>query len=515
MRSSFDRRVDVAIIGAGMAGMATAARLQARGLRTVVLEAHGLPGGCAGYYRRGGFSFDVGATTLVDFGDGGVGGLLLEEIAMKPPPLEHLPGYVAWLPDRKVRLHRDVVAWRAERVRAFGAERRYQAFWHRLDATADILWRASRAGLKLPIRSVGDLLAAVHAVGWRGFPLAADLLRPLGDALRTHGLQDDRALVGLLAMLVEDTVHGTVESAPLLNASLGITIRGAGISRPAGGMRGFWESFASHYRALGGTLLVGHRVEHVTREQDRYTVYTRKGALDARQVVSTLPVALSACILPELARPLGRFIRRDAEALGGAAIVCLGVPDDEVADHEWTHHQILESYERRLGDGNNMFVSVSSPGDTASAPAGYRAVMISTHTDLDRWEGLSATEYADRREAAGARLVSLARRVYPRLGSRPVVFEIGTPRTYERYLGRPRGAVGGVRQTVRNSNQHAVPHDLGPDGFWLAGDTTWPGLGTVACVLGSRIVADGVEARVKRRRRTSRIPVQAPLVHPA
>ena len=52
----------------------------------------------------------------------------------------------------------------------------------------------------------------------------------------------------------------------------------------------------------------------------------------------------------------------------------------------------------------------------------------------------------------------------------------------------------GVRQTLHNSNQHAVPHDIGVPGFWLAGDTTWPGLGTVACVLGSRLVAEGVLA---------------------
>jgi hypothetical protein len=35
-----------------------------------------------------------------------------------------------------------------------------------------------------------------------------------------------------------------------------------------------------------------------------------------------------------------------------------------------------------------------------------------------------------------------------------------------------------------------VPHDIGVPGFWLVGDSTWPGLGTVACVLGSRIVAE-------------------------
>lgn len=64
---------DAAVIGGGMAGMAVAARLQALGFSTIVFEAHGAPGGCAGFYQHKGFSFDVGATTLVDFEPGGVG----------------------------------------------------------------------------------------------------------------------------------------------------------------------------------------------------------------------------------------------------------------------------------------------------------------------------------------------------------------------------------------------------------------------------------------------------------
>ena len=98
---------DVAVVGGGIAGLATAARLQASGLSTIIFEAHGQPGGCAGFFRRRGFSFDVGATTLVDFERGGVGGELLEEIGMESIPGEPLPGYVAWLPDRKVVLYRD------------------------------------------------------------------------------------------------------------------------------------------------------------------------------------------------------------------------------------------------------------------------------------------------------------------------------------------------------------------------------------------------------------------------
>src|SRR5690242_21510673 len=89
-------RYDIAIIGAGVAGMATAARLQARGLSTIVFEAHGQPGGCAGFFHRRGFAFDVGATTLVDFQEVGVGGQLLAEIGMPALEGEALPGYVAW-----------------------------------------------------------------------------------------------------------------------------------------------------------------------------------------------------------------------------------------------------------------------------------------------------------------------------------------------------------------------------------------------------------------------------------
>src|SRR2546428_1478654 len=129
MRSRIDGRYDVAVVGAGIAGMATAARLQTRGLRTIVLEAHGLPGGCAGYYRRRGFSFDVGATTLVDFEPGGVGGQLLEEIGMSQLAGQMLPGYVAWLPDRRAVLCRNTEAWRDERLRVFGSSENHLAFW--------------------------------------------------------------------------------------------------------------------------------------------------------------------------------------------------------------------------------------------------------------------------------------------------------------------------------------------------------------------------------------------------
>jgi C-3',4' desaturase CrtD len=491
---------DVAVIGGGIAGMATAARLQARGLYTAVFEAHGQPGGCAGFFRRRGFAFDVGATTLVDFEPGGVGGELLESLGLPPLEGEALPGYVAWLPDRTVTLHRDPDAWSAERLRALGNTPAHRRFWTWMDHLAAVFWRASRAGLKLPIRTPGDVRQAVCAVGLRHLPLARYLRWTMGDALRSCGLRNDRPLVGLLSMLLEDTVHARIDEAPLLNGALGITIRGAGLTRHRGGMYGFWRRFVTHYRALGGTLRVGCPVTHVERHATGdFQLRTRRGIFQALQVVSAVPAELTARIAPAaVAQRLRPYLRRDAGSQGGALVVFLGAPEVEVAGQSFTHHQLLQDYDRPLGNGNNLFISVSAPEDVDSAPAGHRAVMISTHCDLEDWEGLGPAEYRRRKAVAGDRLIRLARRVYPELGRRAVVCEVATPRTYERFTRRPRGAVGGVRQTLANSNQHALPHDSGVPGFWLAGDTTWPGLGTVACVLGSRLVADGVLGHARR-----------------
>ncbi|MDG3004959.1 phytoene desaturase family protein [Paludisphaera mucosa] len=487
---------DAVIVGGGIGGLATAARLQRRGLSTIVLEAHGQPGGCAGYYRRRGFSFDVGATTLVDFGPGGVGGELLEEIGAPPLARDELQGYVAWMPDRVVTLDRDPAAWAAERARAFGETPAHRRFWALLDHLAAVFWQASRRGVKLPIRGPSDALRAVRSLGLANVGLARYLNWTLADALRREGLQDDRPLVALLGMLVENAVHSTVEDAPLVNAALGVTIWGAGQSRVRGGMRGFWNGLVSRYRELGGELRVGRAVERVEGREGAFRVVTRRETFDAARVVLAVPVASASRIgPPALAEALAPYRRRDDPAMGGAIVVFLGVPESEVAGQVFQHHLVLEDYDRPLGDGNNMFISASPAGDLDTAPEGCRAVVMSTHCELSPWEGLKPEDYEARKRAAGDRLVGLARRAYPDLGRNALVYEVATPRTYERYTRRPRGAVGGAHLTLANANQNAVPHDVGVAGIWLAGDGVWPGLGTVASCVGSRIVADAVARR--------------------
>jgi phytoene dehydrogenase-like protein len=474
--------------------MATAMRLQAAGVSTTIVEAHGHVGGCAGYWRHRGFSFDVGATTLVDFEPGGVGGELLDDVGLPPVVGQRLPGYEAWLPDRRVTLHRDPDDWHRERLRAFGDSPDHRSLWRLLDRLATVFWQASRSGIRMPMRRPADLFHNARVVGLRHAPLARYLTATLGSTLSHHRLRHDKPLQGLLGMLVEDTVHSGLDEAPLINAALGITIRSAGLTRHDGGMHGFWRKVVTHYRSLGGELKVGTKVSRVDGIPGRYRIVTPRGVLHARQVVLAVPAPTVATIAPDLpvARRLRPYLDRDREHYGGAVVVFLGVPDAEVAGQRLTHHQLLQDYDQPMGDGNNMFVSVSAHDDTLSAPSGHRAVMISTHTDLAQWTGLDESEYALRKKEIGERLIGCARRVYPTLADRAVVVDVGTPRTYQRFGFRPDGAVGGVHLTPRNANQFAIPHDLGGRGMWLVGDSTWPGLGTVACAMSSRMVAEDV-----------------------
>jgi phytoene dehydrogenase-like protein len=183
-----DRTFNVAVIGGGIAGMSTAARLQAANESTVVLEQHDQLGGCAGYYCQDGFAFDVGATTLVDFIEGGVGGQFLDRIGFDPPAIEIQDAYQLWLPDRTATLYHDQSQWATERRATFGDGEAHRQFYGFLDRLAETLWELTRADVKLPIQSLGDPSRNASAVGLSNATLFRYLRWTMADVLRESGL---------------------------------------------------------------------------------------------------------------------------------------------------------------------------------------------------------------------------------------------------------------------------------------------------------------------------------------
>lgn len=63
-----DKQFDVIVVGAGNAGLAAAANTARAGLKTLLLEKHNLPGGCATSFRRGRFEFEPSLHELCSVG---------------------------------------------------------------------------------------------------------------------------------------------------------------------------------------------------------------------------------------------------------------------------------------------------------------------------------------------------------------------------------------------------------------------------------------------------------------
>src|SRR3954469_23858566 len=137
---------DLVVIGGGMGGLATAALAQRMGLRTALLEAHTKLGGCAGYFRRGPYTFDAGATALMGLRAGEPIGDLLDLLGLDFEGVT-TPSYRVHLPDRTVEIVPDAGRFEALGTAALalsrGAASSQRLFWRLQAAVGNTLFAAA------------------------------------------------------------------------------------------------------------------------------------------------------------------------------------------------------------------------------------------------------------------------------------------------------------------------------------------------------------------------------------
>jgi phytoene dehydrogenase-like protein len=155
------------------------------------------------------------------------------------------------------------------------------------------------------------------------------------------------------------------------------------------------------------------------------------------------------------------------------------------------HHQVV--VRQPLGEGNSLFLSLSPAADPDRAPAGQRALTISTHTALAPWWALHRDDppgYAARRQRYVEQMLAGAEQALPGLAAAARLLLPGTPVTFQRFTRRERGWVGGFAQTglLTGWGPRLLP------GLWMVGDSIFPGQSTAAVALGGLRIAQGVLA---------------------
>jgi len=255
-------------------------------------------------------------------------------------------------------------------------------------------------------------------------------------------------------------------------------------------MKAFATAFASAAAAAGADLRLRTAVTRLARAGSLWTLRTAAGdEIRARHIVANVTAADVPGLLDggDAARVAHRV--RGREGGWGAVVLNLGLSRAVNPDARRLH---------RLVAPESLFLSFSPPGDPA-APPGGQTLSVSTHVDADAWASLRGAPYAERKESVRAGIRAVLSRLYPGLDAAVVHEDVGTPRTFRRYTRRSGGRVGGLPITRRNSGLFALDPGLGLPDFQLAGDTTFPGQGTLAAAMSGALAAERLGAVRFRR----------------
>jgi C-3',4' desaturase CrtD len=495
----------VVVIGAGIGGLATAAALARAGLQVTVLEARIYPGGCAGTFYHQGYRFDAGATLAGGFYPGGPLDKVAQVVGITRWPARSAdPAMVVHLPDgTSVTRWTGEQRW-AERRATFGTEA--ESFWRWQERTADALWRLALRNPPWPPQTRGD-----------GVKLFREGLAWLGDDLRPHQRPHQRRHLnpglaldafrpvaahlgdasGRLRLFVDAQLLIAAQTTSLyanaLYGAAALDLPRRGVVHLKGGMGAIAGGLTDAVHQNGGKVYYRQEVSRILLEKRRpVAVETRRGkSFPADMVVANLtPWDVARLLGDETPGRLRSLPPRPRDGWG-AFMVYVGLDGSAIPADFPLHHQVV--VQEPLAEGNTVFLSLSPNWDGGRAPAGQRALTLSTHTRLQPWWDLyerDRSAYEARKDVYTERILTAAQVALPQLRDAVTMILPGTPVTFQRFTRRAWGWVGGFPQT---SLFRAWGPRLAP-GLWMVGDSIFPGQSTAAVALGGLRVADALLA---------------------
>ncbi len=475
----------IVVVGAGVGGLAAAARLAAAGHRVSVFEQADVVGGKLGTHREatpdGVFRFDTGPSLLTlpqvfeEF-FAATGSSLADELDLTP--LDPLVRHV--FPDGSVLDSGGGPEVFAERIAAaFGA--RPGDDWRALSARAARIWTASwRDVLTRPVDA-----AALRRLAWHLGDLRA--IAP-GRSLRSLGLRylGDARLRVLLDRYA--TYAGAdPRRAPAALAAIVHAEHAFGGWYLPGGLGTLADALLRRCTALGVTVRTGTAVRAIDTAAGAVTgVRLADGAVVPADVVvanaDAQAVYTDLLPVPAQAAPL-----RERSLAGFVLLLGLRGHTPDLAHHTVFFPPVYDEEFNaifRCGEpAADPAVFVTSADDPLVRPDGHEALFVLVNAPPQNrfdWRAPGvADDYADRV------LATLAARG-PDVRDRVLFREIRTPADLESATATPGGAIYGTptHRLLRPANRAPVR------GLFLVGGSVHPGGGLPMVTLSAKIVTD-------------------------
>lgn len=490
----------VVVIGAGIGGLTTAALLARKGYDVLTFDQAYVPGGCASTFKRRGFTFDVGATQVAGLEPGGVHHQIFETLDVPLPPATPCdPACAVYLPRETtpISIWRAPERWRTERQQQFPGS---EPFWQLLHTLFQASWRFQAREPVLPPRTLWDLWHLVAAVRPDTLITTPFMLTTVGQLLKAFGLDGDRRLKTFLDLQLKLYSQVNADETALLYAAtaLGVSQAPQGLFHLQGSMQVLSDRLTAALKRDGGKLLLRHSVERILVDQGQVqgvvvhnskTGNTWTEAADI--VVANVPVQNIIALLGDTAPPGYRQRVQRLPPASGAFVIYLGVSQAAIPADCPPHLQFLYDYDGPIGDNNSLFVSVSRPGD-GRAPAEQATIVASSFTDLHQWH--QSPDYKTLKHQYTQTALQRLGQFFDLRPDHLLHVEAGTPRTFARFTGRDRGAVGGLGMRISTFGPFGFANRTPIAGLWLVGDCTHPGEGTAGVSYSALTAVRQIEA---------------------
>jgi phytoene dehydrogenase-like protein len=429
---------DVAIIGAGMSGLAAGIRLAHFGRRVCIFERHNAVGGLNSFYSRAGRKFDVGLHAMTNYVRPGVRGTPLGKLL------------------RQLRIDREEFALceqKRSRV-AFGP-----------------------AG-EVSLSFTNDFAVLESEVAAR-FPAQIDGFRRLVEAVRTY---DDVALDAVEVSarevvrrhvcdpLLEDMLfcpvmyYGSATEHDMDFGQFTIMFKALfleGFARPFEGVRVILRVLLEKYRQAGGERRMKCGVARIVAEGGRAgrLILDDGTEITADHVISSIGAPETERLLDGVAppadpAPVGPLSFVETITILERPPAALGWGDDTIVffnDGERFHYARPEA-DVDVRSGVICLPNNFDYGADQELPEGiFRCTCLARP---ERWSSWPEAEYRAAKEAWFARVQTSARRFLPPvddavLGGAVIATDMFTPRTITRYTGHLGGAIYGSPRKYR------------------------------------------------------------------
>jgi phytoene dehydrogenase-like protein len=431
---------DVAIIGAGMSGLAAGIRLAHFGQRVCIFERHNAVGGLNSFYSIEGRKYDVGLHALTNYVAPGVKGTPLGKLL------------------RQLRIDRDELQLSPQKQSrvAFGEHGETSLAFGNDPALLE-----TEVAKKFPHQIDGfkKLVAAIHA--YDGVALDA----PVESAREVvRRFIDDPLLESMLFCPV--MYYGSAEEHDMAFRDFVILFRSIlleGMARPADGVRRIVRVLLDKYREAGGERRMKCGVKKIIARDGRASALL----LDDDTEVTATHV-LSSIGLVETEQ-LYREELSDNSRVGRLSFVeTIQVFDCPTADFGWSEDTIIFfstspdfRYERPTTQVDTRSGVICFPGNFQTPPeATLKEGMLrcTCLADYDQWKNLPEEVYRTAKERWFREINSTIRKILSpardeaRLAQACIATDMFTPLTIEHFTGHLQGAVYGSPYKNRQGN---------------------------------------------------------------